>query len=130
MSEDLLFAKISEPDMTAVNFINHFRDRMCKTDRAHIEVFLKLWKLRPYNKTNGETTRVPRLRKEIEDWVNYKLLINSEYVARSRLRTTHSQVESIQNQRKKVGKILRFDGPVLFRQKCCRAAVHAICKCG
>ena len=26
MSEDLLFAKISEQDMTAVNFNNHFRD--------------------------------------------------------------------------------------------------------
>ena len=44
MSEDLLFAKISEPDMIAVNFINHFGDRMCKMDRGHIEVFPKLWK--------------------------------------------------------------------------------------
>ena len=28
MSEDLLFAKISEPEMTVKNFDDHFRDRM------------------------------------------------------------------------------------------------------
>ena len=27
MSEDLLFGKISEPEMTVVNFDDHFRDR-------------------------------------------------------------------------------------------------------
>ena len=27
MSEDLLFAKISEPEMTVINFDDHFRDR-------------------------------------------------------------------------------------------------------
>ena len=61
MSEDLLFAKISEPEMTVVNFDDHFRDRMGEVERGHIEVFLKLWNLRPYDKTNAEITRIPRL---------------------------------------------------------------------
>ena len=60
MSEDLLFAKISEPEMTIVNFDDHFRDRMGEVERGHVEVFPKLWNLRPYDKTNGELTRVPR----------------------------------------------------------------------
>ena len=34
--------KKAEPDMTAVNFNNHFRDLMVEVDRGHIEVFLKL----------------------------------------------------------------------------------------
>ena len=42
MSEDLLFAKISEPEMTVINFDDHFRDRMREVDRGHIEVFPKL----------------------------------------------------------------------------------------
>ena len=37
MSEDLLFAKISEPEMAVINFDDHFRDRMGKLDRGHIE---------------------------------------------------------------------------------------------
>ena len=61
MSEDLLFAKISEPEMTVINFDDHFCDRMGEVERGHIEVFPKLWNLRPYDKTNGEMTRVPRL---------------------------------------------------------------------
>ena len=40
MTEDLLFAKISEPEMTVVNFDDHFRDCMGEVDRGHIEVFL------------------------------------------------------------------------------------------
>ena len=28
MSEDLLFAKVSEPEMSVINFDDHFRDRM------------------------------------------------------------------------------------------------------
>ena len=51
MSEDLLFAKILEPEMTVVNFDDHFRDRMGEVDRGHVEVFPKLWNLRPYDKT-------------------------------------------------------------------------------
>ena len=51
MSEDLLFAKISEPEMTSINFDDNFRDRMREVDRGHIEVFPKLWNLRPYNNT-------------------------------------------------------------------------------
>ena len=42
MSEDVLFAKISEPEMTIINFHDHFRDRMGEVDRGHIEVFPKL----------------------------------------------------------------------------------------
>ena len=37
MSEDLLFAKISEPEMTVINFDDHFRDRMGEVERGHIE---------------------------------------------------------------------------------------------
>ena len=65
MSEDLLFGKIAEPKMTVVN----------------IEVFPKLWNLRPYDKTNGEITRIPRLtaechkvREETKDWGGYEKL--------------------------------------------------------
>ena len=81
MSEDLLFAKMSEPEMTVVNFDDHFRDRMGEVDRWHIEVFSKLWNLRPYDKTNGEITRIPRLtaayhkmREETKGWGDYKKL--------------------------------------------------------
>ena len=81
MSEDLLFAKISKPQMTVVNFDDHFRDRMGEVDRGHIEVFPKLWNLRPYDKTNGEITRIPRLtaayhkvREETKGWSDYKKL--------------------------------------------------------
>ena len=81
MSEDLLFAKISEPEMTVINFDDDFRDRMGEVERGHIEVFPKLWNLRPYDKTNGEMTRVPRLtaayhkvREETKDWGDYEKL--------------------------------------------------------
>ena len=81
MSEDLLFTKISEPEMTVINFDDHFRDRMGEVERGHIEVFPKLWHLRPYDKTNGEITRVPRLtaayhkvREETKDWGDYEKL--------------------------------------------------------
>ena len=42
MSEELLFATISEPEMTVINFNDHFRDRMGEVNRGHIEVFPKL----------------------------------------------------------------------------------------
>ena len=35
MSEDLLFAKVSEPEMTVGNFDDHFRDRMGEVDRGY-----------------------------------------------------------------------------------------------
>ena len=35
LSEELLFAKKAEPDMTAVIFINHFRD--CLGERVRVE---------------------------------------------------------------------------------------------
>ena len=47
--------------MTVVNFDDQFRDRMGEVERGHIEVFPKLWNLRPYDKTNGEIARIPRL---------------------------------------------------------------------
>ena len=81
MSEDLLFAKISEPEMTVINFDDHFRDCMGEVERGHIEVFPKLWNLRPYDKKNGEITRVPRLvaayhkvREETKDCGDYEKL--------------------------------------------------------
>ena len=81
MSEDLLFAKILEPEMTVINFDDHFPDRMGEVERGHIEVFPKLWNVRPYDKTNGEITRVPRLvaayhkvREETKDWGDYEKL--------------------------------------------------------
>ena len=81
MSGDLLLAKISEPEMTVINFDDHFRDRMGEVERGHIEVFPKRWNLRPYDTTNGEMTRVPRLtaayhkvREETKDWGDYQKL--------------------------------------------------------
>ena len=75
MSEDLFFAKISEPEMRVI------RDRMGEVERGHIEVFPKLWNLRPYEKTNGEITRVPSLtaayhkvREETKEWDDYEKL--------------------------------------------------------
>ena len=47
--------------MTVVNFDDHFCDRMEEVERGHIEVFPKLWNLRPYDKTNGEITKISRL---------------------------------------------------------------------
>ena len=61
MRKNLFFAKISEPEMTLINFDEHFGDRMGEVERGHIEVFPKLWNLRPYDKTNGGIPRVPRL---------------------------------------------------------------------
>ena len=81
MSKDLLFAKISEPEMMVIKFDDHFRDRMGEVDRGHIEVFPKLWNLRPYDKTIGEVTRIPRMaaaylkvRGERKGWGDYKKL--------------------------------------------------------
>ena len=81
MSEDLLFGKIAEPEITVVMFDDHFRDRMRKVERGRIEVIPKLWNLRPYDKTNGEITRSPRLttvyhkvREETKDWGDYEKL--------------------------------------------------------
>ena len=64
-----------------VNIDDHFRDRMGEVNRGHIEVLPKLWNLRPYDKTNGEITRIPRLtaayhkvREETKGWDDYKKL--------------------------------------------------------
>ena len=85
MSEDLLFGKIAEPERMVINFDDHFRDRMGEVERGHIEVFPKLWNLRPYDKTNGEITGVPRLttayhkmREETKDWGDYEKLPEEE----------------------------------------------------
>ena len=76
-----MFAKISEPEKTVINFDDHFRDRMGEVDRGHVEVFPKLRNLRPYDKTNGGVTRIPRLtaayhkvRDETKGWGDYKKL--------------------------------------------------------
>ena len=61
MSEELLFAKIAEREMTAIKINDQFSDQMGEVERGHIEVFPKLWSLRPYGKTNGEIRRFPRL---------------------------------------------------------------------
>ena len=81
MNEDFLFVKIAEPDMTLINFNDHFRDQMGQVERVHIKVFPQLWNLRPYDRTNAEITKIPRLivpcqkvRKETEDWGDYKKL--------------------------------------------------------
>ena len=42
--------------MTVIIFDDLFSDKMGEADRGHLEVFPKLWNLRPYNKTNGEIT--------------------------------------------------------------------------
>ena len=81
MSEDLFFAKISEQEMTVINFDDQFRDRIGELDRGHIEVFPKLWNLRPDKKTNGEATRIlllmassHKVREETKGWDDYKKL--------------------------------------------------------
>ena len=61
MREELLFVKIAETDVTAVNFNNHFHDGVGELDRGHHEVLPKLWNWRSYDKTRGELTRIPRL---------------------------------------------------------------------
>ena len=42
IKEKLLFVKISESQMTVINFDDHFRDSIGEVDRGHIEVFPKL----------------------------------------------------------------------------------------
>ena len=81
MSEDLFFGKIAEPEMTVINFDDHFCDRVGEVERGHIEVLPKLWNLRPYDKTNGEITRILRLtaayhnvREETKNWGDYEKL--------------------------------------------------------
>ena len=81
MSKDLLFYKIAEPELIAVNFNNQFRDRIGEVERGHFEVYPKMWKLRSHDKTNGEVSRIPKLltayqklRKETEDWNYFRRL--------------------------------------------------------
>ena len=52
-----------------------------RSREGHIEVFPKLWNLRPYDKTNGKITRIPRLtaayhkvREETKDLGDYEKL--------------------------------------------------------
>ena len=81
MSDNLLFAKVAEPEMTAINFNDHSQDRTDEVERGLIEVFPKLWNLRPFDKTNGEITRIPRfvasyqkLKEETKDCGDYRKL--------------------------------------------------------
>ena len=59
MSEDVLFRKIAEPELIAINFNNHLRDRMGEVERGRVEVYPILWNLRHYDKTYGEVPRIP-----------------------------------------------------------------------
>ena len=45
MREDILVARISDPEMTVLNFDDRFHDRMGEVVRGHAEVFPKLWNL-------------------------------------------------------------------------------------
>ena len=79
MSVDLLFDKVAEPEMTAIKFNDPFRDRMGEVERGHIEVFPKLWSLRPYDKRNGDIARIPclmvsyqNMKEETKDWGDYR----------------------------------------------------------
>ena len=74
-----MFAKISEPEMTVINFDDHFRDRMREVDTGYVELFPKLWNLEPHDKRNGEITRSPRLmtayhkvREKRKGWGDYR----------------------------------------------------------
>ena len=65
--------------MTLINIDDLIGERMGEVDRGHIEVFPKLWNLRPHDKTNGEITRIPRLmavyhkvREDTKSWGDYK----------------------------------------------------------
>ena len=58
MSKALLFGKIAEPELIAINFNNRFRDEV---ERGHVKVYPKLWNLIPYGKTNEEVSRIPRI---------------------------------------------------------------------
>ena len=67
--------------MTVVNLDDHFRDHMGEVERGHFGVFPKLGNLRPYGKTNGEITRIPRLtaayhkvREDTKDWGDHEKL--------------------------------------------------------
>ena len=144
MSEDFLFAKTAGPDMTMVNFNNHFCDLIGEVDRGHLEAFPKLWNLRPYDKMNREITRFLRLiasyqnvRKENENWGQYTKRpekIPKFPLIRRMLLGADSLVHTLRFKALKPtkgdGKVLRIDGPVLHRQKRCRAAVYAIFICG
>ena len=142
MSEDLLFAKISEPEMTVINFDDHFRDRMGEVERGHIEVFPKLWNLRPYDKTIGEITRVPRLtaayhklREETKDWGGCEKL--PEEIPEFRLirRMLLGVVSVVQTPRlgafetneRRTGNFVETMDPIFCEEECRRATVHAFC---
>ena len=138
MSEDLLFGKIAEPEMTDVNFDDHFRDCMGEVERGHIEVFPKLWNLRPYDKTNGEITRIPRLtaayhkvREETKDWGDYGKLpeeIPEFPLIRRMLLGAFSVVQTPRLRAfETIGsKILGNDGSVFCGQECRSVTVYAI----
>ena len=142
MSEDLLFAKISEPEMTVINFDDHFCDRMGEVERGHIEVFPKLWNLRPYDETNGEMTRVPRLtaayhkvREETKDWGDYKKLpeaIPEFPLIRRMLLGAVSVVQTprlraFETNERRVGNFMGTMDPYFVGEKCRRVKVHTIC---
>ena len=142
MSEDLLFAKIAEPEMTAINFDDYFCDRMGEEERGHVEVFTKLWNLRPYDKTNGEITRIPllvasyqKVKEETKDWGNNRkqtkeiselplirrILVGADSVVQT------TRLRAFETNKKRMAKFSETRDAVLRGQKRCRAAIHAVC---
>ena len=140
MSEDLLFMKISEPEMTVIIFDDHFRDRMGEVER--VEVFPKLWNLRPYDKTNGEITRVPRLtaayqkvREETKDWDDYEKLpeaIHEFPLIRRMLLGAVSVVQTprlraFETNERGIGNFVGTMDPYFVGRKAGRVTIHTIC---
>ena len=81
MSQDLLFGKLADSELIAINFNNHFGDRMGEVEREHVKVYPKFRNLRPYDKTNREMSRIPilltayrKLRKKTKNWNDFRRL--------------------------------------------------------
>ena len=140
-----MFGKIAELEMTVVNFQDHFRDRMGEVERGHIEVFPKLWNLRPYDKTNGEITRIPRLtaayqkvREEMKDWGDYeklpeeipefplirRLLLGSVYAVQT------PRLRAFETNERRIGKFVETMYAYFSEEESRSVTVYAICLYG
>ena len=91
-------------------------------DRGHIEKIPKLWNFSPYNRRNGEITRILRrtasyhkLREETKGWGDYKKLPEeiTDFPLIRRMLLGADSVVQTPRLRKESGKILRDDG-ILF----------------
>ena len=108
--------------MSVINVDDHFRDRMGEVYRGHIEVFPKLWNLRPYDKTNGEVIRIPRptaaydkLREKTKGWGDYKKLPEQipefHLIRRMLLRTQTPRLRAFETNERKVVKFSEMMDP-------------------